>query len=427
MEHLVTGLVTWCVERGAQGSGLAVRDAGPRGRGLVATRPVAPGEVVLSVPLDLCAFADDDAPRPDLLPDALKELAQVPWWARLACRLLYERALGSASEYAPYLALVPTELTTTPLVDDEAIQFLTACYPPGGQKCEALRNAVAAAFAFLCTSTHSAALLSGASYEQFRTAVAVVHSRCYGYPDYERRRWVRIMVPLADIANHGGDRGLPPPNVMWRPIADDGNLRWDVHEGCLLLSATRNLQPGEEALFSYREQSNDQFLLYYGFIPGDNPHDDLVLFDDVDDMIAWWREAYHHPGQSDASLEARIRAARAAAATVETDVRAGDGADMLDDAGVNTRQFKALAGLREDVRLTASMGACFGGNERAAQEAVARRRAEIRDALQAALESPGLSSVVKDYLLHKSRIANEPFGIPNPPTEEDAAWWRDRR
>ena len=112
---------------------------------------------------------------------------------------------------------------------------------------------------------------------------------------------------------------------------------------------------------------------------------------------------------------------------METDVRAGDGADMLDDAGVNTRQFKALAGLREDVRLTASMGACFGGNERAAQEAVARRRAEIRDALHAALESPGLSSVVKDYLLHKSRIANEPFGIPNPPTEEDAAWWRDRR
>ena len=403
IERLVSDLVSWCVERGAQGTGLSVF-SGTRGRGLVATRHIASGEVLLSVPLDACAFADDDAPRPDLSTAALADLVSVPWWARLACRLLYERSLGSGGEYSPAVQLIPTHLPTTPLVDDSLVDLLLECYPPAGRQCAALRNAVAAAYAYLCTSSESEALLSKASYEEFLHAVAVVHSRCYGHFDETTRRWVRVMVPLCDMANHGGDRVLPPrEGGPMMEVVDDGNLRWDIHGGCLLMSAIRDVAPGEEALFSYREQSNDHFLLFYGFVPPSNPHDDLTLFDDVDHLLSWWTQTYG-PGTGDDL----VSSVRQAVAAVEADVAADSPRDLL-DAGANSKQLKVLPGLREDNRLDAAFSVCFAGDREAASRAVAQRRMELREGLERALAAPGVNGVVREYLQDKVRLANEPW------------------
>jgi hypothetical protein len=401
LEQLVSDLVSWCVQRGAEGTGLSVF-SGTRGRGLVATRHIASGEVLLSVPLDACAFADDDAPRPDLSTEGLADFGRVPWWARLACRLLYERSLGSGGEYAPALQLIPTRLSTTPLVDDTLVDLLVECYPPAGRQCAALRNAVAAAYAYLCTSAESEALLSKASYEDFLHAVAVVHSRCYGHFDETTRRWVRVMVPLCDMANHGGDRALPPRAGGAMEVVDDGNLRWDIHGGCLLMSAIRDVAPGEEALFSYREQSNDHFLLYYGFVPPDNAHDDLILFDNEDHLVSWWTQTY---GPSTA--DDLVSSVRQAVAAVEADV-AADPLDLL-DAGANSKQLKVLPGLREDNRLDAAFLVCFGGDREQASRAVVQRRMELRDGLERALAAPGVNGVVREYLQHKVRLANEPW------------------
>jgi hypothetical protein len=43
----------------------------------------------------------------------------------------------------------------------------------------------------------------------------------------------------------------------------------------------------QEALMSYGGRSNDHFLLYYGFIPKNNPHDDVVLFESLDELVSW--------------------------------------------------------------------------------------------------------------------------------------------
>ena len=36
---------------------------------------------------------------------------------------------------------------------------------------------------------------------------------------------------------------------------------------------------------SYGERSNDHFLLYYGFVPRKNPHDDVIIFENFDNML----------------------------------------------------------------------------------------------------------------------------------------------
>jgi hypothetical protein len=44
--------------------------------------------------------------------------------------------------------------------------------------------------------------------------------------------------------------------------------------------ATQPIARGMEALLSYGDRTNDHFVLYYGFTPKNNPHDDVVLFDE---------------------------------------------------------------------------------------------------------------------------------------------------
>ena len=62
------------------------------------------------------------------------------------------------------------------------------------------------------------------------------------------------------------------------------------------LSAIRGIAEGEELLLSYGERSNDHFFLYYGFVPPKNPHDEVVLFGDLEEALEWHHECFqgHH-------------------------------------------------------------------------------------------------------------------------------------
>lgn len=51
--------------------------------------------------------------------DAWETMANAPWGVRLACRLLQERDRASASEWAPYLALIPHRVPGSPLLYTE--------------------------------------------------------------------------------------------------------------------------------------------------------------------------------------------------------------------------------------------------------------------------------------------------------------------
>ena len=53
---------------------------------------------------------------------------------------------------------------------------------------------------------------------------------------------------------------------------------------------------------SYGERGNDHFLMYYGFVPPRNPHDDAVVFSDVDHALSW--HMVFHPELWDAGDEA---------------------------------------------------------------------------------------------------------------------------
>ena len=76
----------------------------------------------------------------------------------------------------------------------------------------------------------------------------------------------------------------------WKLHQQDG--RWAMR-----LSAIRGIAEGEELLLSYGERSNDHFFLYYGFVPAKNPHDEAVMFGNLEEALEWHHEHFQEQHQ----------------------------------------------------------------------------------------------------------------------------------
>ena len=55
----------------------------------------------------------------------------------------------------------------------------------------------------------------------------------------------------------------------------------------LQVKATRDIEKGEELMFSYGSRSSTEFCAWYGFVPLRNVRDDVVLFRSIDAAITW--------------------------------------------------------------------------------------------------------------------------------------------
>ena len=131
--------------------------------------------------------------------------------------------------------------------------------------------------------------------------------------------------------------------------------------GVIAFAATKPLAPGDEATMSYGERSNDHFLMYYGFTPPRNPHDDVVVFQDIEHALSW--HMVFHPELWDAGEEdeanARESAARAAVRATEQVL-----ASTKDGALMNAEpRLKVLPGGRADARLVSLFAAAYAGTD----------------------------------------------------------------
>ena len=369
-------LVGWCVEQGFSGTGLGVRPAttsGRRGRGLEATRVVDKNERVLTIPLR-AGIVDEGFEHPA---KARKAIERAPWGVRLACRLLQERRKGERSNYAPYLELIPENVETSPLHYTEE-EVSRVCYPPMEKEIEEMRDAVKKWYTDLNEGEGREAL-AGATEEEFRNAVAVVHSRTYGVSSGDTGEgYFRALLPLADLLNHGGDEYIDETRsststvstetVAWSEITDE------EEESEIAFIAQKTLEPGEEALMSYGERSNDHFLLYYGFVPQRNPHDDVIIFENFDSAMMWHAMCFDEFWKREDIAVREQNAVRAYKETSKMLRETSDGA--LIDA---EPRLKVLSDGRVDARVLAAFAALYAGDEE-----LANKEATDRESLNAA-------------------------------------------
>jgi len=263
-------LAAWCSQNGVwQGSAaLAVTHfpipGGGAYRGLRATRDVVPGEMVAAIPLALCIHSQTAADWPH---------AGATPTARLAARLLQEEALGATSHIAPWLAVLPRDMSELGLFSAPAAALAehTQGYTPVLQM-----RAMAEAADALAALPTLAAVGGAASADALAWSNVMVRTRAFELGRTATDPCILAFVPWLDMMNHAQE----DPHLEWA---------WNAASGRMEVVAARAIKAGEEATVSYGRRDHDGFLLWGGFVsPEENPADAVEVFSSLADAASWW-------------------------------------------------------------------------------------------------------------------------------------------
>lgn len=244
----------WLSERGGDGcvEGKSVGGL----RGLAVKKAVKKGEVILQVPLrctlgDGCKRGDSGDETPVAAgPDWAKKL---PWNVQLALGVLERQKDPEWSAFLDSWSAAPALPKDLEEEELEEAQDEDLEVKAGGtffwleDRYEDAREAYEAA------QSNSFPW----SEEDFRWALAHVWSRCLRLDLGSQRR--RLLVPLLDLGNHDSN-----PSASFEHLPS---------ERAVCLVALRDMQPEDAVTYSYGEHPNEHFLLYYGFVPAENPYD----------------------------------------------------------------------------------------------------------------------------------------------------------
>lgn len=296
----LVSFVQWLQANGAEGLGhdnskLALYEGDDNQRGIACIKPIKNKEQLVKLPLYL-SIADhpDDEDISLYFPPTLP--TPPPWNVRLASKLLRLKSQGQGCPFFPYLqvlpATVPRALETLPWDATSEIEYQPAL--------DALFNASwieSDGWQYLQQIDPEIDVCGGASREEWAWALSVVHSRTFGAAGTGGGINVRLMVPFIDMLNHGGDVFTSPHGQFPSSLSESDCVRWDVvkklsGDWIMVLSATRDISPGEEVLLSYGEKENDDFFVHYGFCPCRNPHDRYGLFDSLPQAVDWYVDMF---------------------------------------------------------------------------------------------------------------------------------------
>ncbi|CAD7696604.1 unnamed protein product [Ostreobium quekettii] len=308
--------LAWAVANGVEGIGteesnIGLYEAVGGERGVVCVKDVQCDEIVMRIPLSagIIDYKEDEESNQLLYEGA-------PWSVRLACKLLRLKSNGGGSPWSPYISVLPRKVPSV-LQRFEWEDIKEIEYGDLLRKLDYETWLVSYAWQRL-----DSAATGGASRDEFEWAMSIVHSRTFGMAAKEGGVGCHMLLPLADMLNHAGDR---VPGLFRCPYERMDNVEWKFQPSQLhpsdwelVVSAIRNIDKGEEVLLSYGERSNDDFFLHYGFVPPHNPHDEVVLFGDLEEAVSWYFDNYLFQAGDDTSRQSLREAALAAGLAADT-------------------------------------------------------------------------------------------------------------
>jgi hypothetical protein len=230
------------------------------GRGLVATKDLKPGETVLRIPLSETIIVEtEQSDQQGLIDD--------PWAVKLAMKLLQRQQSRKndnkdSSKYSD--ALPPPPPTPTRGWSVQALQTLEDVDIL--QKIETQREWQDQQWKSIGEDLTSDRTTPG-DHQRFLDALDLVSSRTI------RCGSKFMLVPFLDMANHASrDEG----GGFYKIIDDDGPLGSRKKEIALKVG-DRGVHVGDEVLLDYGDRNNDEWMLYYGFLPNRNSVESLIL------------------------------------------------------------------------------------------------------------------------------------------------------
>ena len=165
-----------------------------------------------------------------------------------------------------------------------------------------------------------------------------------------------------------------------------------------MFTAQKTLEPGEEATMSYGDRSNDHFLIYYGFIPKNNPHDDVIIFENFDSAMIWHAMCFDEFWRRE---DIQARELNAVRAFKETSLALENTTDAM--LTKSEPRMKVLSDGRVDARLLAAFAALYAGDE----ELSRKNAADDTESLNAARKDVALRCEQLLQTMQKASGKNE--------------------
>ncbi|GAB5356658.1 hypothetical protein AAMO2058_000308500, partial [Amorphochlora amoebiformis] len=378
-------LTKWAEENGAEGVA-NIKISGEKkgeGRRTFARRDIAKGQDILSIPAELTISVDPD--QPDLT------YSGAPWNVRLACRLLREMKNSDASEWAPYIKILPkvVEAPTTTFEWDD----IASIEDEGAKERIYNQNLMASqAFDRVPSEAHSAS-----SREEFEWALSIANSRTFRIDS-----GIRMLVPIVDMANHRGSEATVSALDPY-PGPERCNMDWRVDEkGRFVLFAKENIPKDTELTLTYGPKNNDDFFAFYGFVPKANSLDSVSIFPALMDMLQWHRATSASPALPPITY---VKALTTSQQYLQ-ETGAG-GLRLYAHGGIDQAMYKALEVVEE------SAAKSSGGTIRQRIRGVIRRRASelLQEYSTTILED--LSKIIVDDIQRSKENLQESPESPN--------------
>ena len=259
-------------------------ESSERIRGVVATAPIAAGEVICSIPLELAVSLGTEGDDPSLPAVTLMQMLQDEKRAR---------------EYEAYFAVLPEEPACRITTDYYSEQELAALWhPPTVEETQrrlarvrhTFRSAVWKGDADADDEELLRDPAARDAFAQFQRCVYLIVSRTLSV----RRRYEtrRFLIPLVDMVNCD--------------IYSKNEMRYESQRDAFELVAGQAIPPGEQVTLVYGggALTNDRFVQDYGFVVPDNPADRLLF------MPRATGDSRSHPSASLSEAEFRNEVAR---------------------------------------------------------------------------------------------------------------------
>mmetsp|Transcript_20061 Transcript_20061/g.46319 ORF Transcript_20061/g.46319 Transcript_20061/m.46319 type:complete len:480 (-) Transcript_20061:337-1776(-) len=247
-----------------------VDDFEPSGRGILARKSITQGEPIITINTKLVMTKQvaQQVLGEEVVDDGMGE------YIALALLLVYERARGDDSFWAPYINILPTaeEVGQSFTWNDDELALLQ-----GSEVVSTTRSFQAKLQAEYATVQQRTALASAAgrelaealTWEAFLWAMSMLFSRGIDL----KKQQALALVPYADLLNHS------PYSTSY--FMENGIPFSSEKE--VVLYADRNYARNDQVLISYGQKSNAELLLLYGFVVDRNLFDQVELAVSISD------------------------------------------------------------------------------------------------------------------------------------------------
>ncbi|OCT93790.1 SET domain containing 4 L homeolog isoform X1 [Xenopus laevis] len=267
-------LQRWLKGRGFQGRHLRAAEFADTGRGLMATRDLKPGELIIALP-ETCLITTETVLQSYLGKYIRLWRPHVSPLLALCTFLVAERFAGERSQWKPYLDVIPSTYSCPVYWELEIVHLLPA---PLRKKALEQKTEVQE------LHTESLAFFSSLqplfcdnvadiyTYDALRWAWCTVNTRTVYMKHTQQDRLlaqqdVCALAPYLDLLNHS-------PEVQVE-------AEFSKDRRCYEIRTNSGCRKHDQAFICYGPHDNQRLLLEYGFVAANNPHRSVYVTKDT--------------------------------------------------------------------------------------------------------------------------------------------------